>query len=301
MRSAECGEPGFHSALRTPHCRWLHFRYSLDVDRLSAVRPATNPAGPAHGSPPPVRPPRAGETRRRSPRRPARGTGRRTSTACTGAASSTACSRRNPAPSAKPPPWRSAKGLLEYSRTETRGRFEIRMGAPDREGGRVPLRARLAARRCWARCATCWPRPAVGHPDVAGRDAQVAGAARHRTSPKRWHRYLAKLDALSQRVEQALRRAEVPLDLSESLRDVVPWGVDALTYLDRRDGGRGGGRLSAAGAIRGGSRPSTRPSRSASFTTGSGGWPTTGQCNYPPGPDRERSRSRNMHSWLTGS
>jgi hypothetical protein len=54
-------------------------------------------------------------------------------------------------------------------------------------------------------------------------------------------RYLAKLDALTKRVDQALRRVEVNPDLSASLQAIVPWGVDALTSLDRRtEGGAAG-------------------------------------------------------------
>lgn len=53
--------------------------------------------------------------------------------------------------------------------------------------------------------------------------------------------YLKRLEALSIRVEEALRRTEagVPV-LSDPLQALIPWGLDALTYLDqRRLGGRG--------------------------------------------------------------
>ncbi len=53
--------------------------------------------------------------------------------------------------------------------------------------------------------------------------------------------YLKRLDALAVRVEEALRRTEagVPV-LSDPLQALIPWGLDALTYLDqRRLGGRG--------------------------------------------------------------
>jgi hypothetical protein len=48
-------------------------------------------------------------------------------------------------------------------------------------------------------------------------------------------RMLHHLDTLSQRVEEALRRADAtgPL-LPNGLAESVPWAIDALTYLDRR-------------------------------------------------------------------
>jgi hypothetical protein len=47
--------------------------------------------------------------------------------------------------------------------------------------------------------------------------------------------YLQRLDAMSRRVEEALRRvdAEVPL-LAEPMQALVPWGLEALSYLDHR-------------------------------------------------------------------
>lgn len=53
--------------------------------------------------------------------------------------------------------------------------------------------------------------------------------------------YLKRLDGLAIRVEEALRRTEagVPV-LSDPLQALIPWALDALTYLDqRRIGGRG--------------------------------------------------------------
>jgi hypothetical protein len=48
-------------------------------------------------------------------------------------------------------------------------------------------------------------------------------------------RYLHWLEALDQRIAEALRRAEsAPPSLPETLTTLVPWGLDALTYLDRR-------------------------------------------------------------------
>jgi hypothetical protein len=46
---------------------------------------------------------------------------------------------------------------------------------------------------------------------------------------------LARLESLAGRVEDALRRAEAaPPALSDPMARLVPWGVSALAYLDRR-------------------------------------------------------------------
>ena len=46
---------------------------------------------------------------------------------------------------------------------------------------------------------------------------------------------LARLDSLAARVDDALRRAEVaPPQLASPVAEVVPWGVAAMAYLDRR-------------------------------------------------------------------
>jgi hypothetical protein len=48
-------------------------------------------------------------------------------------------------------------------------------------------------------------------------------------------RLLHRLDALSQRVEEALRRADAKgPPLPEGVADAIPWALDALGYLDRR-------------------------------------------------------------------
>ncbi|WP_020471262.1 hypothetical protein [Zavarzinella formosa] len=49
--------------------------------------------------------------------------------------------------------------------------------------------------------------------------------------------YMAKLDSLAMRVEEALRRADVSPELAASLQTVIPWGLEALAYLDRRKAG----------------------------------------------------------------
>jgi hypothetical protein len=50
-------------------------------------------------------------------------------------------------------------------------------------------------------------------------------------------RFQRKLDALSQRVEEALRRVEARgPDLPTGVKAEVPWALDALAYLDQRRG-----------------------------------------------------------------
>jgi len=48
-------------------------------------------------------------------------------------------------------------------------------------------------------------------------------------------KYLQRLDVLTKRVEEALRRVEAGTPpLADPLQALVPWGVDGLTYLDHR-------------------------------------------------------------------
>ncbi len=55
-------------------------------------------------------------------------------------------------------------------------------------------------------------------------------------------RVTQRLDALSQRVEEALRRSEaIGPPMPEGVAATVPWALDALTYLDRRRKGGAGG------------------------------------------------------------
>ncbi len=55
-------------------------------------------------------------------------------------------------------------------------------------------------------------------------------------------RWTNRLEALSQRVEEALRRTHAALPhLSDGMAAAVPWGLDALTYLFRRHAGGASG------------------------------------------------------------
>lgn len=144
------------------------------------------------------------------------------------------------------------EGLIEYARTETRGRFEIewvRLTAKgveylyEHDSPRAVLgemRSMLAAAR------TGIP---VWQDEMLKSMEKLAG---HITDEM--GRYLGRLDALSKRVDEALRRAEVTPILNPALQAVVPWGLDALTYLDRRQAGGATGECPLPelfGAIRG--------------------------------------------------
>lgn len=144
------------------------------------------------------------------------------------------------------------EGLLEYARTETRGRFEIewvRLTAKgveylyEHDSPRAVLgemRDMLAAARS-------------GIP--VWQDEMLKSLERLASSiTEEMARYMGRLDALSQRVEEALRRAEVAPELGAALREVVPWGADALAYLDRRKAGGAVGECPLPelfGAVRG--------------------------------------------------
>jgi hypothetical protein len=127
------------------------------------------------------------------------------------------------------------EGLLEYSRTETRGRFQIdwvRLTAKgveylyEHDSPRAILgemRDMLAAARSGI---PMW------------QDEMLKSLERLGTHiTEQMARYLEKLDALSTRVEEALRRSDVSPELSASLQTLIPWGVDALKYLDHRKAG----------------------------------------------------------------
>jgi hypothetical protein len=144
------------------------------------------------------------------------------------------------------------EGLLEYSRTETKGRFEIewvRLTAKgveylyEHDSPRAVLgemRDMLAAARSGI---PMW------------QDEMLKSLERLATDiTGEMARYLGKLDALSKRVEEALRRAEVSPELNTALQTVVPWGSDALAYLDRRKAGGAPGECALPelfGAVRG--------------------------------------------------
>lgn len=134
------------------------------------------------------------------------------------------------------------EGLLEYARTETRGRFELEWVRLTAKGIEYlyehdspkavfgEMRDMLAAARSGI---PTWQDEMLKSLERLG--SHITEQMAH---------YLARLDALSKRVDEALRRAEASPDLSESLRAVVPWGLDALAYLDRRREGGAAGECS---------------------------------------------------------
>jgi hypothetical protein len=125
--------------------------------------------------------------------------------------------------------------LLEHSRTEVRGRFEIEWVRLTAQGVNYLYdhdspRAVLADMRQMLQTARggipIWQNEMLSNLEKLGS---------HITD--QMGRYLDRLDALTKRVDEALRRAEITPELASSLLAIVPWGLDALTYLDRRKEG----------------------------------------------------------------
>lgn len=128
------------------------------------------------------------------------------------------------------------EGLVEYARTEARGRFEVEW-------------VRLTPRGVEYLYQHDSPRAILGEMRQMMRLAQsgipvwqdeMLKSLEHLGShiTDQMAKYLDRLDALTKRVEEALKRTAVEPDLPGQLAAVVPWGVDALTYLEhRRSGG----------------------------------------------------------------
>lgn len=124
------------------------------------------------------------------------------------------------------------EGLLEHAHTESRGRFEtewVRLTAKGVEYlyEHDSPRAVLGEMRDMLKAARS------GIP--LWQDEMLKSLERlAATITDEMGRYLGKLDALTKRVDEALRRAEVTPELAATLQAIVPWGLEALTYLDRR-------------------------------------------------------------------
>ena len=183
------------------------------------------------------------------------------------------------------------EGLLEHARTETRGRNEIEW-------------VRLASKGVEYLYQHDSPRAILGEMRKMLAVAQsgipmwqdeilksLEKLASHITD--QMAHYMDRLESLSKRVDEAVRRADVTPELSASLQAVVPWGVDALAYLDRRKAGGARWRMLAAGIIRGRPRQASRDhdARLPRRPPPAGRQP--GRKAHPRGPGRERSRSRN--------
>jgi hypothetical protein len=127
------------------------------------------------------------------------------------------------------------EGLLEYSRTESRGRFEIEWVRLTANGIEY-LYKHDSPRAILGEMRQMLATAQSGIPmwqDEMLKSLEKLGT--HITD--QMARYLDKLEALSMRIDEALRRSEVAPQLSGSLRELIPWGVDALAYLEHRRAG----------------------------------------------------------------
>ena len=124
-------------------------------------------------------------------------------------------------------------GLLQISRTETKGKAVIEWAKLTPRGVEFlhqhdsPVRALHELRDVLH--ATRSGLPAW----VAEMRQTLAGMGERITVDSR--KFEAKLDVLSQRVEEALRRLETRgPSLPPAVTETAPWAVDALTYLEHR-------------------------------------------------------------------
>jgi hypothetical protein len=130
-------------------------------------------------------------------------------------------------------------GLLEIVRTETKGKTAIEWARltprgidflHDTEAPVVVLRELRSALQTARDGVPAW----LGqlHEELLAFESRMTEDVR---------KYLAKLDALAGRVDQALRRLGAGPGISDSLAAVVPWAAEALAYLDRRKNSGAGG------------------------------------------------------------
>jgi hypothetical protein len=127
-------------------------------------------------------------------------------------------------------------GLLEVVRTETKGKTSVEWVKPtprgvtylhDRESPVRVLRELLDAVRANREGVPAWL--AEIRQDLQALGDRLAEEAQRRSS---------RLEGLAQRAEEALRRAGAAApQLSDGLAANLPWGLDALTYLFRRQAG----------------------------------------------------------------
>jgi DNA-binding PadR family transcriptional regulator len=144
------------------------------------------------------------------------------------------------------------EGLLEYSRTEARGRFEVEWVRLTAKGVEYLYqhdspRAILGEMRQMLAVAQS------GIPTWQDEMLQsLEKLATHITD--QMAQYMDKLEALSKRIDEAMRRTEATAELSPAMTSLVPWGVSALEYLDHRRAGGGAGECPLPelfGAVRG--------------------------------------------------
>lgn len=127
------------------------------------------------------------------------------------------------------------EGLLEHTRTETERGADLEWVRLSPQGTEY-LYAHDSPRAVLGEMRDMLRRAASGVP--MWQDAMLKSLeklAGHVT--EEMAKYMAKLDSLTLRVDEALRRADVSPELAANLQTIVPWGLEALAYLDRRKAG----------------------------------------------------------------
>jgi hypothetical protein len=127
-------------------------------------------------------------------------------------------------------------GLLEITRTETRGKTTIEWARPTPRGVAF-LHDNESPVRVLRELQALLQSNREGVPgwlaDVRKSLQELGDRLAEETQ-----RCAQRLDALGQRVEEALRRTNAAAPkLSDGMATAVPWGLDALTYLFRRQAG----------------------------------------------------------------
>lgn len=127
------------------------------------------------------------------------------------------------------------EGLLEHTTTEKTGRFEYELVRITPQGVEY-LYQHDSPRAVLSELRTMLHSARMGIPiwqdKMLSSLEKLAGNITEEMA-----RYLGRLEGLTQRVEETLKKIEVTPTLSANLQALVPWGVDALTYLDRRKQG----------------------------------------------------------------
>lgn len=129
-------------------------------------------------------------------------------------------------------------GLLEVARTEVKGKTSIEWVKltprgidflHDTEAPVVVLRELRSALQTTREGVPAWL--ALLRQDLLGLETRLTEDVR---------KYVQKLEALTQRVDEALRRLDAGPGVSDHVAAVVPWAADALGYLGRRQGSGAG-------------------------------------------------------------
>lgn len=126
-----------------------------------------------------------------------------------------------------------AGGLLDVVRTEVRGKQAVEWVRP------TPKAVRFVDEHDSPKTVLKDLQAVIGETragvPVWLADTQAELAALRSSFEDRARQFIEHLDALTKRVEAALRRAEAnPSGLTESSARTVAWGIAALEYLDRR-------------------------------------------------------------------